>query len=267
MNKFYLLLLAGIGYASGLFGQAYIAQVDKGKTPQTGAAIRLSYTSDQVEDALKAYLSGKGYKSSSSHGYIVYRAVLLNVDDKDGADLYFATVTPDRKQKDLTVLSMVPARKNQDISTGVFTDSTKLDAAKSFLDSLAPFVNTYGTGVLMNNQQTALQKAQRKMSDLRDDSTDLQKKLRDLQSDLAQNKADQVKAAADLQTYIGADNDTKAKYQKRMNKLIDKQGSLEKKIRKTQDDIADNKSDMDKQQAIVLQQQQGLDAVKARQVQ
>ena len=265
MKKFYVLLLAGVSYGSGLFGQAYIGQVDKGKTLQTGAAIRLSYASDQVENALKAYLAGKGFKPTSSRGYIVYRAVPLGTDDKDGSDLYFCTARPDRKQKDMMVLGLVPARRNQDVGTGVFTDSTKLDAAKAFLDSLAPFVNTYGLGVLVNTQQEALTKAQKKMSDLRDDSTDLQKRLRDLQADLAQNKSDQVKAAADLQTYIGADNDTKSKYQKRMNKLIDKQGSLEKKIRKTQNDIADNKSDLDKQQSVVVQQQQGLDAAKARQ--
>lgn len=261
MKKLFLLVFTGIR-CSGLLAQAYITEVDKGKTPQPGAAIRLPYSSDQVEDALKAYLSGKGYASSRSRGFIVYRGVPLAAD---GADLYFSTSTVDRRQKDLTILSMVPAKKNQDISAGSFTDTTKLDAARSFLDSLAPFVTTYSTGIQVNNQQEGLQKAQRRMTGLRNDSTDLERRLRDLQSDLAQNKADQVKAAADLQTYIGADNDTKAKYQKRVNNLIDKQGTLEKKIRRTQDDIADNKSDMTKQQAVVSQQQQGLDAVKARQ--
>ena len=165
----------------------------------------------------------------------------------------------------MTVLSLVPARKNQDISSGSFADSTKLDAARGFLDSLAPYVNAFGTGLQINDQQEALQKAQKKMNDLMNDSVDLAKRLRDLQGDLAQNKADQVKAAADLQTYIGADNDTKQKYQKKVNKLIDQQGSLEKKIRKTESNLIDNKADRDKQQALIAQQSQGLEAVKARQ--
>jgi uncharacterized protein YeeX (DUF496 family) len=261
MKKIYLLLFAGMR-CSALLAQAYITEVDKGKTPQAGAAIRLPYSSDQVEEALKTYWSGKGYSPSHSRGYIVYRGVPLG---GDGADLYFSTSSADRRQKALTVLSVVPAKKNQDIGTGSFTDTTRLDAARIFLDSLAPFVDTYGTGVQVNGQQEALQKAQRRMTGLRADSTDLEKRLRDLQSDLAQNKADQVKAAADLQTYIGADDNTKSKYQKRLNNLIDKQGTLEKKIRRTQDDLVDKKSDMTKQQAVVTQQQQGLDAVKARQ--
>ncbi len=264
MKQLIILLLVGMR-CSELLAQAYVGEVNQGKTAQEGAAIRLPYTTDQVEDALKAYLSRKGYSSSRSHGYIVSRGVSLGSDDKDGADLYFATSMAGRKQKDLTILSIVPAKKNQEIGAGSFTDSTKLDAARIFLDSLAPFVNTFGTGIMVDNQQEVLLKAQKRLSDLRNDSTDMEKRLRDLQADLTQNKADQVKAAADLQTYIGADNDTKTKYQKRLNKLIDRQGTLEKKIRKTQDDLADNKSDMTKQQAVVAEQQLALDAVKARQ--
>jgi hypothetical protein len=263
MKKFYLLLCAGAMSRVGLFAQSYIGE--QGKPPQTVAAIRLPYTSDQIENALKAYLSGKGYTSSHSRGYIVYRGVPLGADDKDGADLYFSTSTADRRQKDLTVLSMAPAKKNQDIGNGSFTDSTKLEAARIFLDSLAPFVASFSTGIQVNNQQEALQKTQKRMTDLLNDSTDLARRLRDLQSELTQNKADQVQAAADLQTYIGADNDTKTKYQKRVNKLIDRQGTLEKKIRRTQDDIAGNNSDLVKQRTAVVQQQQGLDAVRARQ--
>lgn len=255
--------MAGVK-CSGLLAQAYIGEVTNGKVPMGAAAVRLPYAADQVEDALKAYLSQKGFTASRSRGYILSRGVPLGSDGTGGSDLYFSTATPDRKQKDMTVLSLVPARINADVSAGSFADSSKLDAARVFLDSLAPFVNTFGTAIQAGNQQEALLKAQKRLNDLRDDSTDLEKRLRGLQSDLAQNKADQVKAAADLQTYIGADNDTKTKYQKRVNKLIDGQGTLEKKIRRTQGDLADKKSDMVKQQSVVTQQQLALDAVNAR---
>jgi hypothetical protein len=264
MKNFYLLLCAGIFSRSGASAQAYLGQSDKGKTAQAAAAIRLPFNADQVESALKAYLSQKGYSSSSTRGFILYRGVPLDNTDKDGSDLYFATSTPDRKVKDITVLSVIPSKKNQDIGGGSFVDSSKLDEARVFLDSLAPFVRTFGIGMQVNDQQGALLKAQKKVNDLRNDSTDYERRLRDLQSDLAQNKADQVKAAADLQTYIGADNDTKSKYQKRVNKLIDKQGGLEKKIRNTQQDLVDKKSDLSKQLVALDRLQQSLDATKVR---
>ena len=264
MKKLFSLLGASIFYGSRLFAQAYIGQEDKSKTPQAAAAIRLSMNSDQVESALKAYLSNKGFSPASSHGFIVYRGVPLDSTDKTGSDLYFVASSADRKVKDMTILSMVPARKNQDIGSGAFADSSKLDAAKNFLDSLAPFAQTYGTTVQIGNQQDALQKAQKKMNDLLNDQEDLNKRLRKLQGDLDQNKSDQVKAAADLTSSINSDDESKKKHQKRVSKLIDEQGNLEKKIRRTQSDLDENKTDQQRQQALITQQQQGLDATKAR---
>jgi hypothetical protein len=264
MKKLFSLLGASVFYGSGLFAQAYIGQEDKSKTPQAAAAIRLSFKTDQVESALKAYLSNKGYSATSSHGFIVYRGVLLDSTDKTGSDLYFITASADRKVKDMTILSLVPARRNQDIGSGSFADSSKLDAAKTFLDSLAPFAQTYGTTVEINNQQDALNKAQKKLNDLLNDKEDLNKRLRKLQGDLDQNKTDQVKAAADLQSSVNSDDESKKKNQKRLSKLIDEQGSLEKRIRRTNGDLDDNKTDQQKQQALITQQQQGLDATKAR---
>ena len=263
MKKLYLLLIPAILSTPAATGQAYLGQSDKGKVVQAAAAVRLPFTTDQVETALKAWLTQKGYGSSNTHGYILSRGVPLA--GGDGSDCYFSTSTPDRKAKDLSILTLVPAKKNQDISAGAFVDSSKLDDAKVFLDSIAGFVGTYTTGVLVGNQQEVLRKAQKKIGQLRNDSTDDETKLRDLQSDLAQNKADQVKASSDLQNYIGADMDKKQKYQKKLNKLLDKQSSLEKKIRNTQSDLAETKSDIVKQVSLIDQLQATLSAFKDRQ--
>jgi hypothetical protein len=265
MKSLYLLLLAGVIVRLQASAQAFLGQSTNGKLTQAAAAVRLPFNTGQVETAVKAWLSQKGYPSSNTHGYIASRGVPLVTGDPDGSDLYFSTSTPDRKVKDMTLLTLVPAKKNQPITAGTFVDSSKLDAAKVFLDSLAGFVNTYTTGIQIDNQQESLRKAQKKIGQLRNDSTDDETRIRNLQSDLAQNKADQVKASADLQNYIGADSDKKQKYQKRLNKLLDKQSSLEKKIRNTQSDLADTKGDIAKQQSTIDQLQQTLDTVKGRQ--
>lgn len=263
MKRLYYLLIAAVLFGPAASGQAFLGQSDKGKVVQAAAAVRLPFTTDQVETALKAYLSQKGYGSSNTHGYILSRGAPLAGGDV--GDLYFSTSTPDRKARDLTLLTLVPAKKNQDIGSGNFVDSSKLDAARVFLDSLAGFVGTYSNGVQITNQQEGLRKAQKKMGQLKNDSTDYETRLRGLQSDLAQNKADQVKASADLQNYIGEDSDKKQKYQKRLNKLLDRQSSLEKKIRNTQSDLAETKADISKQQTLIDQSQTTLEAFKQRQ--
>lgn len=265
MKKLFLLVALSVVLGQVVLAQAYIGQVEKHNVSQAAAAIRLPFGEGAVEDALKAYFSGKGYKASEVRGWILYRGVQVDSVDKDGSDLYFVMNMPDRKMKDLTILSVVPAKKTQGIGNGSFADSSRLDQARIFLDNLAPFVQNYGTGVQVNNREDALRKSQKTMNDLLNGQEDLNKRLRRLQSDLDQNKVDQVKAAADLQSSVNANDDSKQKNQKRMGKLIDEQGSLEKKIRKTQAELDDNKTDQQREQAAIAQQQQGLDAVKQKQ--
>ncbi len=247
-----------------LFAQAYIGETELRSTKQAAAAIRLPYNNDPVEDGLKQYMMTKGFKYTSVSGFILFRSVPLDGMDTSLNDLYFKADAASRKEKDMTILSLIPAKRNQELTTRTLTDSAKLEKARLFLDSLAPFMTAYNTRLLLSSQQELVGKAQKKMNNLRSDSSDLQKRIRNLQADLDQNQKDQVKAAADLQTSINADDDTKKKYQKRVNKYLDEEASLQKKLRRAKQDLEDNKNEMEKQQEEVNKQQQGLNAVQTR---
>jgi hypothetical protein len=245
--------------------QAYIGQIEYKKTQAPAATVRLPYSAGLVEDGLKEYMTTKGYKKSSADGLIVFRGVLLDALDTGGSDLYFSTAVTSRKEKDVTLLNLLAIKRNQDLLVRTQGDSDRESKARLFLDSLAIFMDVYNTRLQVNSRQESLNKAQKKMNALINDSTDLDKKLRNLQSDLAQNKSDQVKAAAELQANISADDDTKKKSQKKLNRLIDDQGTLEKKIRRAQGDMDENKTSRKEQQDEIDKDQQGLEAVKARQ--
>jgi hypothetical protein len=263
MYKIYLVALTML-VCTGGFAQAYLTRFGTGAMTQPAAAIRLPYTTDQVESALTSYLAKKGFGASKSHGFLLFRGVPLDSSNKAGNDLYFVASAPDRKVKDNSLLMLIPARIKQEGSSGPTSDSSMLEPARVFLDGLAPAVASYGIGVQVNDRQEAVRKALKILNDMRDDSTDYENRLRDLNSDLAENKADQTKASTELQNYIGADSEKKYKSQKKLNGLIEKQGSLEKKIRKTGADLADKKLEMIKQQKTVEQLQQQLDAAKRR---
>jgi hypothetical protein len=253
-----------ISCTTRLFAQAYIGETELRKTKQAAAAIRLPYDNDPVEDGLKQYMMTKGFKSTGISGFVLFRSVPLDGTDTTLNDLYFKADLASRKEKDMTVLSLIPAKRNQDFMARTLSDSGMLEKARLFLDSLAPFMAAYNTRLQLSSQQEILGKAQKKMNSLRSDSSDLQKKIRNLQSDLDQNQKDQVKAAADLQTSINADDDTKKKYQKRVNKYLDEEASLQKKLRRAKQDLEDNRNEMEKQQGEINKQQQGLNAVRTR---
>ena len=115
----------------------------------------------------------------------------------------------------------------------------------------------------ISGQEAIYKRALKKAGNLRDDQSDLEKKLRYAQGNLDQNKKDQLALTQDM-TNIHGDNDALTKAQKKMNKLLDDQASLEKKIRKYQADQDQNKKDQDAAQAEVQKQQQVLDSMKAR---
>ncbi|MDO6429174.1 hypothetical protein Q4E93_01155 [Flavitalea sp. BT771] len=264
MNKI-ILLFMGILSAMVAVAQSYEGTIDYQKTRQAVAMVQLPYSKEHVEDALKEHMAKRGIRSSGMKGFMVFRSVQLNERDSSLSDLYFMTASKSRQERDVTVLTLLPVKKNQDILTRMSGDSTLIASARSFLDSLAPAVHVYSINVQANDQESVLKKAQKKQDGLINDQADLDKKIRKLEADLDDNKKQQVKQAADLQANINADDDTKNKNQRRIRRLLDDEGDLEKKLRRAKSDLDQNKIDQRQQQAEIDKQRQILDGIKARQ--
>jgi hypothetical protein len=210
-------------------------------------------------------MAKKGYKSADSKGFVVFRGASLDSTGTDLSDLYFTIERKSRKEKDITLITLLPAKKNEDLLTRSQTDSTRIDKARSFLDNMVPYIDAHHVQLQINDQTDVVKKAEKKMNSLLSDQNDLNKKIRRLQEDSTQNKKDQVKAAADIQVNINADDKTKQKSQKKMRNLLDDEGDLAKKLRNTRADLDQNKRDQITQQQELDKQKQVLEAVKARQ--
>jgi hypothetical protein len=266
MKKYLLLLITLFVFKIATYSQAqaYDGRLDYQKTSQQVVLIDLPYKTDVVEDAIKDYMVKKGFKSSSSKGFNVFRGIKLDDADADPSDLYFK-IDKKKKDKDYSVITLLATKANADILARPATDSSgQIDKAKSFLNNLVPYIDAHNTDVLINDQQDVLKKAQKKMNGLMSDQSDIEKKIRKIQSDQEQNKTDLLKQTQDIQNTVTADADVKNKMQRRMNKLLDEQDDLRKKLRKAQADLDENKVNQDAQQKEVDKQQQALDAIKAR---
>jgi len=137
MNKIFLICLS-IFSAGALSAQSYEGKIDYQKTQQPVAMIQLPHSKGDVEDALKVYMAKKGAKSSGMKGFTVFRSVHLNDSDSSISDLYFMTGAKSRQEKDITVLTLLPVKKNQDILTRTPGDDALIASARSFLDRPRP---------------------------------------------------------------------------------------------------------------------------------
>jgi hypothetical protein len=251
--------------AGAIYAQSYEGTIEYRKTQQSVAVVQLPCSRTAVEDGLSRYMAGKGAKSSGMKNFTVFRSVRLSDADTVLSDLYFTAEPKSRQEKEVTLLTLLPVKKNQDILARTDGDKALLTEARSFLDSLAPSLEAYGISLQEKDQEGLLQKARKKMDGLINDQADLDKKIRRLEEDLERNKKDQAKEAADLKANISANDDDKNKNQRKLRKLLDDEGDLQKKLRKAKSDLDQNRIDQRQQQAEVDRQQQSLDGIKARQ--
>jgi len=163
------------------------------------------------------------------------------------------------------VITLLATKANQDILSRPAMDSTgQTDKAKAFLNNLVPAISAHNVDVQFADQQDVVKKAQKKMNNLINDQSDIEKRIRKLEADQDQNKTDIIKQTNEIQNTISADDNVKNKSQKRMNKLLDEQDNLRKKLRKAQADLDENKINQEAQQKELDNQQQALEAIRAK---
>jgi hypothetical protein len=172
------------------FGQVYDGMVEYNKKDQPAVMSDYKFPEETVEKALREKLEKLGLKVKSSKGFLVASNSIISSVAAIPMDYAFKIDRKSKKEKDVTTVSMV-------MTVGdVNNTSNNSSNAKSFLSDLAPAVDATNTTNMVNDQYTALTKAQKKYKGLQDDQTSLEKKIRNLQDDLANNaksQADQLK--------------------------------------------------------------------------
>jgi hypothetical protein len=183
--------------------QAFEATTDFQKTTQPAAVIELPYTESIVEKAVSDYMNRKGMKGNDSKGFKVFRNYKLREDQDHMSDLYFKIERKSRKEKDITVLSLVVGKTSEDIKTRVSPDNSTLDGAKELLNDMVGSIDAYNLEVQIKDQEETVKKSQRKYDGLVDDQKDYEKKIRNLQDKLEENKKDQQKQQDEVKKQQG----------------------------------------------------------------
>lgn len=243
--------------------QSYSSNLSFQKNQYAVAAIQIPFEEDVVTDAVKDFMSRKGSKDAKYKDFIVFRSVALD-SSAVLTDAYFNINRKNRSEKDVTIINLLPVKKNQTLVPGN-TDSLLLSAAMAYLDSLKPFIMHYSVQQEIKSQQQVFSKAQSKLSRLKNDSGDIAKKIRGYGDDLADNKNDQEKQQKEIAIISTGDHAAIAKAQSRMDKLLNRQADLEKKLRNAKDDAEKNRKNLESQQDTLNKESQMLDSLKVRQ--
>jgi hypothetical protein len=194
MKRIFLLLIAVVSLSIlKAQPQAFEATTEFQKTTQPAAIIELPYTESIVEKAITEYMSRKGMKGNDSKGFKVFRNYKLRESQDYMSDLYFKIERKSRKEKDLTVVSLVVGKASEDVKARASADNSTLDGAKELLNEMVGSIDAYSLEVQIKDQEETVKKSQRKYDGLIDDQKDYEKKIKNLQDKLEENKKDQQK--------------------------------------------------------------------------
>src|SRR3954469_9563733 len=128
-------------YSSTLFfsglvsAQAYRTTYTFQKNLYPAAAIQVPYEEDVVTDAVKDYMTGKGYKDAHYKDFMIFRSVPLENGSAVYSDAYFNISRKSRSEKDISIFFLIPVKKEASLSTSAEEDSSYITRSMVFLDS------------------------------------------------------------------------------------------------------------------------------------
>jgi hypothetical protein len=263
MPKNLLLSVSVLIVFTNLNAQSYKSSLSFQKNIYTVAAIQVPVEEGVATDAVKDYMSRKGFKDSHLKDFIVFRSILLDSSSGLISDAYFTIERKSRSEKDISTISLLSIKKGETVSPATVTDSS-LKSSLLYLDSLKHFVLSYSLKQDIKAQQKAVDKIKSNLVSLKNDSGDIAKKIRGYESDLQENKIDQDKETRELSLIATGDQASLTKAHNKMDKLMNNQTDYEKKLRNAKAALEKNTQDRATQQSLFEKETQAMESLKKR---
>ena len=167
------------------FAQAYESKVDYNKIQQAAVANEFNYSEQIVEKTLRDKLEKMGYKIKNNRGFLVISNATLSDVSSKPFEYAFKVDRKSRKENNITVLSAI-INEN-----GVNVTSDNTSSLKAFLVDLTPAIEAVNLDFMVDEQYNTVVKYQKKLKNLQDDQSSMERRIRNLQDDIKKNAKDQ----------------------------------------------------------------------------
>lgn len=191
---FFTLLFSALLLTGVAFSQSNSGKIEYHKGQKVSATLELPYSSEVVQGGIRDYLSKKSTKTDKTKGFDVFRYVKLNHEDAELHDVHVKVVSKGRKDGG-SVVHLLIGRPGENVGIRTPEDHHKHEEAKILLNELIPSIEAYKLEADIKEQETFVDKEEKKLATLVEDQKDMEKKIKALQDKLEQNKLDQKKAA------------------------------------------------------------------------
>lgn len=195
MKKLFFVTIAVAIYGTSI-AQSRLATAEYQKTKQPGIELDVPFPEKTVSKSIDDYFQKLGYKGKDTKGYLTYKGVRLPQLGPDIYDLYFKTDKKSRKEKDATTVTLMISSGYEKF-IGDTTNAPLIDSAKNYMNGLTDRVAAYDLDQQITEQDVALKKALKKLTNLTETGQDLQKKKVKIENDISDNLKGQASQKAE----------------------------------------------------------------------
>ena len=178
--------------------QSSIEKVNYQKAEHEAIVNEIPFPEKTIMNAIDNKMQQMGYKSKSSKGYTVYKAVRLTQLGGGEYDLYFSADRKSRRNKDNSTLTLLISTGN-DVFATANNNASLMDNAKKYIDGITDMIAAYDLDQQVAAQIEVVDKATKKYNSLVDDGKSLEKKKKDIDKDIENNKKDQEKQLKEIE--------------------------------------------------------------------
>jgi hypothetical protein len=185
--------IAVLLFSAPIYAQSEAGNVTVQNATLPAVVLELNYAPDLVSDALNDYLSRKGRsKREDIKGFTTYRNTQAVQGDSVNADLYFKIERKSRKEKQVTVVSLLLNRPAPDaVASNSNLHYLTMEQAKAYLNGLVATVDAYDLDLKIKDQNKSVMAAETKLKHLADEGGDLENKKVSIEKKIDENKAQQ----------------------------------------------------------------------------
>ena len=142
MKKIFYTFITILFFNAAASSQARYAFIDFKDAQKPAVVNDFSYQENIVSKAIQDKMQKLGYKGKDSKGFTMYKNATISELGSGLFDVYFKVDRKSRKEKDVTTVTMLLSKGNENFITDT-DDAQLINNAKSFLDNLIPNVQAF----------------------------------------------------------------------------------------------------------------------------
>ena len=203
-----LFLSAFLLCGSSIFAQAYESSIPYEKKKQKTISMDYSFSQEAVENAVILKMENMGFRAkvekglfNKDKGFIQFSDALLADVSEERYDYIVKVDRKSRREKDETTISVLINRKGEDMIPTL--DAQTIGRAKLFLTNLIPDIEEANLELEIKAHDELVVKAEKRMKDLQDEKSDLEKKLQKNASELEKQQKEIESQRATLDALKG----------------------------------------------------------------